>query len=170
MTEKLASLIVSFVHSTCLGQERRLYRTIRAKMFEGLKVDDMKKDSFSPTLTGATADYMNGCYKSLIVGDDEYVTSKFKEMTDTCGHSEICLLNIVTQCILMVYDTIVRDMLDVSSLEAYENSWERQFSVISRVLSGPLSKTLSHECNGIDIKTCNPDEPMFHTSRNDKLC
>jgi hypothetical protein len=164
MTDNLSSLILGFVFDTCLGQERGVYKAIHGGAFSGLSVDDLKKEEpIGSILTGATADYMNGCYKSLITLDDKYIVSKFKEMTDECGHSEICLLNIIAQCIFLVYGTIIRDSLNTSSLEKYSESWEKQYRAISVGLSASMSGNLSHECKGIDIKSCNPDEPMFMT-------
>jgi len=169
--EKLASLIVSFVHDTMKGQESGTFKMFKLGHLP-FPIETLKSGVVILAIfNGAIIDYLNSCYRYLILGTDQFILSKFQEMTSLCGHSEICLLNIIGRLIQNVHGKLDRSRLEASSttttIDQYLKSFDREFNAIVTVQGGLkdiLSKSLQHTCAGKDIKTCDPTKPMFHAS------
>ena len=90
-------------------------------------------------------------------------------MTRCCGHSEICLLNIILQMITSIHSAFDRSLLDISGdVDQYLSSWDREFEKLTLGLIAILGQMLGHECHGEDIRKCDPNEPIFsvHTKEN----
>lgn len=143
--------IIEYIKRTITGQESGLY-----KRFGGIIVDPM----FVNVRLSALADYMNVTYVSLILDDDEYVTNSFNKM-DGLKHSKICLLNILFAIIKKFYETNDYSIMKNNSYDSYMLSLRMILYVKMNEVKEMLKETLNHKCTGIDIKTCNPNEPMF---------
>lgn len=153
---QMASLMKNFIRGSMIGTESALFKVTST---QNLSLENLKLDVTKGTILMLSIQYLNICYKSLILKDDQYVVAKFKEMTDCKKHSEICLLNIFANIMKMIIEMSDRSNLDVNSYDKYMDSVKFN---LDRILdSMPFGKNLSHECNGIDISTCDPNDPMF---------
>ena len=152
-TLKLAELILDFTVKTITGFESALYKT----MCELVRTNQVKQIELKFCVR-----YFNLAYKSLITNEDPYFVSKFEEMHNELAHSYICLLNIIFTFTLSLIDLIDRTKLDDSTYSNYMSSIETQIKQFEIFTPEHLEKFLSHRCDGIDIKTCNPNEPMFY--------
>lgn len=157
---KVATLIVDFSINTIAGQESGLYKSYGTIL--PLTRNFLKTTMIGSMFSGIIANYLNRCYRSLILDDDEYVTTKFNEMTSIMNHSKICFLNIIAEVIKVLFENINRATLDISTYEKYMNCIMSQLNNSKDELIDTLSHSLSHECEGDDIKQHNPDKPMFY--------
>lgn len=116
-------------------------------------------------LNDGIVDYLNSCYRSLILCDSAYITYHFSKMKRCYNHSEICLLNIIALVIKAFHLTLDRRAYDISGdIDAYLSSFDRQFEILSLPMIMIVSCTLSHKCVGKNIKECDPQIPMFSES------
>jgi hypothetical protein len=145
--KKLGNLIIAFVSETIFGHERGFYRT-------GMEVG-------TGYIQLAAMNYMNTCYKSLILKNDPYVVGKFKEMTDLIGHSEVCLINIIMQIFISVHMSLDRSKIDRSTLETLSETVKVEIARVIEPLRDTIGKCVSHECHGEKIEDCDPNEPLF---------
>jgi hypothetical protein len=145
--KKLGDLIIAFVSETIYGHERGLYRA-------GVPVS-------IGIIQFSAMNYLNGCYKSLILKDDEYVMTKFSEMTDLIGHSEVCLINIIMQIMVGVHTQLDRSKIDTTTLETLSLTVQAETARVIAPLKELVYKCISHECHGEKIEDCDPNEPLF---------
>jgi hypothetical protein len=145
---QLAQLMLDFISETILGHERGLYRA-------GIPVS-------RNVILGAAMNYLNGCYKSLILKDDEYVVQKFKEMTDLVGHSEVCLINIIMQILQLTHMSLDRTKIDTTSVDTLETTVKAEVGRIITPFKEKLAEGLAHVCHGEKIEDCDPNEPLFY--------
>jgi hypothetical protein len=163
---KLSKLIADFIVSTITGTESGFYKQFRQK-----KIVDKLNDSTFMKVAIATAhvNYFNILYKSLILKNDEYVTKKFLSMHNIMNHSYICLLNIIFKVCVDVHQIIPRSEMIVNCYENYMLIVKAMLDNINPFIIDMLKEMLSHNCNGTDISTCNPDEPMFHIGSKEEM-
>ena len=109
----------------------------------------------------ATGNYLNAAYRSLIREDDPYILEQFNKMANCMNHSKICLLNIVFYVIMSIHPNFDRSKFDTSSYEAYMEGVNQQLDSMLLGATGALMQSVSHQCNGMDIKTCDPNDDMF---------
>jgi hypothetical protein len=109
----------------------------------------------------ATINYLNSCYKSLIVKDDPYVLEKFREMTELVGHSEVCLINIIAQISMAVHMNLDRSNIDTTDITTLDYSVKTEVDRIFTPLRPIVYKSLSHECHGEKIEDCDLNKPLF---------
>lgn len=156
---RIASLMCKFVTQTIIGHERGMYRffaTTRQPM------DRLRVPNTFRTLFGdAAVSYFNGAYKSLILRDDKYIQASFDEMHNVCGHSYVCLLNIVFKAYMTMHSQIDRTKLDTVSLASYQKSVETMIVPLAERFLTFCATMMNHKCSGIDISTCDPDKPLF---------
>jgi len=161
-TCKLAWYIINFVHNTLKGQESGMYKTVMSGHIPNFTLADLSTPLPLVILRGAIIDYLNSCYKSLILKDSEYVSYHFKKMKKSYNHSEICLLNIIALVIQNIHLAIDRSKFDVCHIETYLASFDAEFIKAVPPMLILLISTLSHECTGMNIAECDPNKPMFH--------
>jgi len=155
----IALLMCKFVTQTIIGHERGTYRVFAAT---GRPMDSLRiPNTFRTLFGGAAVSYFNGAYKSLILRDDKYIEASFDEMHNVCGHSHICLLNIVFKVYMTMHSQIDRTKLDTTCLASYQKSVETMIVPLAERFLTFYATMMNHECNGIDISTCDPDEPLF---------
>jgi len=159
--QKLASLLVDFSIITIKGHESVLYKACGTIL--SLSRSFLTTNVIGSMFSSIVTDYLNHCYRSLILDDDAYVTTKFNEMTSTMDHSKICLLNIIANIIKILFENIDRSNLDISTYEKYMNCITYQLNNSREKIIQNLSRSLSHECSGDDIKQQDPNQPMFYT-------
>ena len=158
--KQLARLICQFCESTMLGHESGFYKACGSLI--PVPRDKLKTGMFLPLIRDATCSYLNNTYRSLIIKNDPYIIQKFGEMQSVNHHSAICLLNIIAMIIMNVHFNLDRENLDITSYDKYMESIKAQINDKLKEMNGKLTSTISHECHGVDISTCNPNEPMFH--------
>lgn len=149
----LADLIVEFCLNTIKGMESGFYKTF-AKKNTLILTTNVLQD----TINGFIIDYLNRTYRSLIVDDDVYITDVFEKMKPY-NHSFVCILNIIAQLIKVLVEKMHRPLLQTGSYESYMTSVEQQLHILAYIFRSNMN--LSHKCTGIDIRTCDPDKPMF---------
>ena len=159
-----AKNIMYFCIETICGHESGLFKLASANQIPlQLKTltttTDRGKILLKNFIMMATTSYLNKCYRSLILKDDPHVTEKFHGMSQPLGHSEICLLNILAQLIITIHSTVNRKDFDVSSYENYMKVFNER--ITANVSISLIHKLISHECTGVDILSCDPDEPLF---------
>lgn len=145
--KQLGDCIVNFVIDIIHGNECGLFKS------------EIKITPLVIQLTAAN--YINVCYKALILKDDQYVVNKFKEMTDLKNHSEICLLNIIMQIVVMVHLNLDRTLIDISSPEALESSTRIEIIRVIDPMREIIRNVIVHECHGEKIENCDPNKPLF---------
>lgn len=159
MSQNLATLICNFIESTAIGHERAIYRLFSIK---AVPLQVLQESTFDSLHLKQSIGYFNNAYRSLILRDDPYIAAHFDAMHKVSGHSYICLLNIVFATYLATHRAVDRSSLNLSSLEALTESLKTRLQPLLVALKNDLEKSFSHQCHGIDIKTCNPNEPMFY--------
>lgn len=161
----LANAICVFVQNTISGHESGFYKmTKMANIPEHAKITiTMLKDSdrMRVLIVSATANYLNAAYRSLILEDDEYILKEFNGMAKHMNHSKICLLNLVFFVLRNVHLEFDRNNLDTSTYDKYMEGVKEQIGTKLAMIRMVLITKVSHNCSGMDIKTCDPNEPMF---------
>lgn len=151
--QKMAGLIFDFCRDTIVGQEGGLYRM--------LGPEQLTDNYLEPIIITVSAQYFNGCYRSLILKDDPYILERFGAMKAVFDHSYVCLLNIVFTFKMELHKKLERERLDKSTYTKYKESVEEILELFRSIFTGGISHSINHECTGEDISTCNPDEEMF---------
>ena len=162
---KLVRKLIEFCTETIKGHESGFYKTVTNTSMLPLTRDDLKTDKMYNIITLSAINYLNICYKSLILKNDPYVINKFKEMTDIFTHSEVCLLNIICMLLMKVHTGLDRKNLDIASYEKYMKSLTVEIDLLTSPQYNMLLQNVNHVCTGEDITTCNPNEPMFHAKQ-----
>jgi hypothetical protein len=156
---QLSKLMAEFIVNTIYGYESGLYRGI---VLKSENIELTKQDSFKTWFIEFNVNYFNRAYSSLIKHDDKYITDNFEKMHTIMNHSYICLLNILFKMTVNIISEFDRSDLDVTSYDNYMKSVISQLTFFKEIIEKNLPAMLSHTCKGIDIKTCNPDEPLFY--------
>lgn len=149
----------TFCINTILGQESGLYKCLHIYNVEMPGIDNIRSDRVKIVLQHALVDYLNSCYKSLILKNDEYVIESFEKIKKTKNHSEICLLNIMFAVIRSAILEVDRHKFDDVSYDEFMYSVKKEYEIFFNSID--FDKILDHECSGQKIESCNPDEPMF---------
>jgi len=164
-TTELIKIMCDFMRATISGHESAFYKAITAKML-GIDLSALKNAQLIECLiTPAMTNYMNNAYVSLIKNNDAYIKEYFDRMQGICGHSCICLLNIICFTGLGVHMSLDRTNLDTSSYNNYMKTMTDQLEFAIEKTKEALTLSISHVCKGIDIKTCDPNVPLFSTKK-----
>lgn len=159
---ELTNLMCNFMQCTIYGHESGFYKTAITNNNNYVTLQTLKNDNVSKNLiTFATMNYLNKIYKSLILEDDPFVIETFGAMQKCLHHSYICLLNLLCVAIVKAHNNIKRTELETCCYQKYMDCVENQLNKIMPKIRYLLTRRISHECKGIDIKTCNPNEPLF---------
>lgn len=164
---QITNLIKHFVFNTIVGSERGMFKT-----FQKLEVAEMlKSESTLHSIKHYLIEYFNSGYRALIYSNngekkreedkDEYYQEQFGQMHAIKNHSYICLLNMVFAIAINIESMFDRLSFDITSLEAFENSVRLQFIIIFGTMKEKLIEQFNHECDGMDITTCDPEEELF---------
>lgn len=160
--EFIAETMIEFIYNTIVGHESGFFKAHESM---GLEKKDLKKsESMKPIVLIISSNYLNVVYKSLIREDDDYVISYFHKMKNALNHSLICLLNIVYVIVIASHNDIDRTKLNINSYDKYMKNVKEQLKIILENKKEFLKDKLNHECKGINIKDCDPDEDMFITN------
>lgn len=161
----LARTILEFCKTTIMGHESGMFKSFYHR---GTAIDD---NTYKMIIQISAANYLNSVYKSLILKDSEYITTIFDRITAISNHSKICLLNIILPIVIAMHLKIERSEQQFGNNDQFHvyynkhmNSVARQLDQIENDIIESLSRTLSHECHGIDISTCDPNKPLFTIS------
>lgn len=152
--KKLAQLLIEFTGNTVCGQITGMYRCY------GNKLKDL--ENRNNIILFSVMDYLNLCYRECILRNDEYVVENFDAFVLCSNHSHICLLHILFSLIKSFHENIMYEKLDYSNYDNMKNSAYLQIKVMEKLCVSELENKLSHNCTGIDIKTCNPKEELFY--------
>jgi len=158
--DELAKIMLEFIRNTIMGHESGFY-----KMLSGAP-NMLLSDSMHTMIDLAAANYLNAAYKALIRNDDEYFMKYFNSMSSVMNHSQICLLNVTFVFLTSIHKAMSRKQFDVSSYGKYMESVSSDVDRVIGEMKNKLTESISHECKGEDIKTCNPDEDMFIIKNN----
>jgi hypothetical protein len=157
-TNALAKLLCDFCFETITGHESGFYKLNQIKK---LPVANIVGDEMIILIKNVTLFYLNDAYKSLILKSDPYILAKFDAMCKINNHSEICLLNIIALTIINIHADLDRSQFDITSYDTYMKSVRDQLAFRFESVLNVLTNSISHTCTGIDISTCDPNEPMF---------
>ena len=150
----------NFAKNTISGQESGLYKSLYLHKIEIENVDNIRSDVVKILLQYTIMDYLNGCYKSLILKNDDYVLTSFEKMKKEKNHSDICLLNILFVIIRSAITDIDRHKFNDTSYDKFMYSMQREYEIFLNAID--YEKLLNHECSGEKIENCNPEEPLFY--------
>lgn len=148
----------TFVKNTICGQESGLYKSLYLYKID-TGIDNIRSDATKILLQYAIVDYLNCCYKSLILKDDDYVVNSFAKMKKEKHHSEICLLNIMFAVIRSAFLEVDRHKFNDMTYNEFMDSVKKIYSEYLDDID--YDKLLNHECSGIKIEECNPNEQLF---------
>lgn len=152
--DTVTSSIIAFCKATILGHESALYKQMHQEK-------DMQSEEMLLYALAAAIHYLNVCYKSLILQDDDYVTEQFSKM-QTAHHSPICLLHFLLQIITTCHTSMDRKKLNPSSYTTYMHSVDQLITPTLQNTQEHLQKHMNHECSGDDITKCDPNVPLFY--------
>ena len=110
---------------------------------------------------GPMIHYLNKIYRSLILEDDEFIVNKFNEMVSIMNHSKICLLKMVSYIISEMLNQIERHDLDISAYNNFMINLNEKYNNLGQEIKLKLVNNIGHQCEGEDIKKCDPNIPMF---------
>lgn len=139
------------------GHESGFYKLYQIKK---LPIGNLLGDEMIILIKNVTLFYLNDAYKSLILKSDSYILDKFNAMCKINNHSEICLLNIIALTIINIHVNLDRSKFNITSYDTYMKSVGDQLDVEFTSVLNTLENSISHTYTGIDISTCNPNEPM----------
>lgn len=159
MTDKLANLMSDFICETIGGFESGLYKSLTSHKED---INKIKSQNMTFLLVNFNINYYNRAYSSLIRKNDPYIVEKFGEMNKIMNHSYICLLNIMFKLTTEIITGYDRTLFNTTSYEDYMKSVKIVLDTCKEFLLTELPNMISHNCTGIDIQTCNPDEPLFY--------
>ncbi len=163
MTEQVASTIEKFILNTIKGQESGLFKSIGSPMLS-LPRDTLQKDSMRAIIGPAIANYFNGLYRSLIKGDDPYVVDNFNKMSKPLQHSKVCLLHTIFHLTITIHFNLKRQVLDIQNYNNYMAEIDKQLKENFKKYRPEIIKSISHTCEGEDIKKCDPNIDLFRIS------
>jgi hypothetical protein len=161
--KKLAEYIFDFVLNSVVGFERAFYQN---RNILNINLQDESNNNILPAI--AHKEYYNKLYKSLILKNDKYVTTKFKQMKDVLDHSYICLLNLCFHISMSVHKSINRKILNVSSLDNYGMSIYYQINEYKEKIIDIIVQLINHKCVGDDIEKHNPDDEFVFSTVHEK--
>jgi hypothetical protein len=150
--EKLADLLTNFIFATVRGQLSGFYKLYQKKV----------KDIINPNIImQVVANYYNVCYKALILKNDEYVTENFNSFTECLNHSEVCLLHILNNLTVLLYEKIDFDKLNYDDYSKYMLNITLLLEIQKQNTVDSIKNIIGHDCKGINIKECDPNIPLF---------
>lgn len=155
----LPELIVDFCHETIIGHESAFYKVFAIKEKSPAILTSIQ---ITGLIASATVTYLNNIYVSLITQNDPTtITEKFESMCKINNHSAICLLNIICTMITNLHLNFDREKLDTKTYDTYMMTVKKQLENTFASTIEILNKSISHQCGGIDIRTCDPTKLMF---------
>lgn len=162
--------IKEFLDNVIIGTERAVYRSL--VISSPSQLTSLKTPYAIGIISNAIMFYFNEGYRALIYStngsrkrkedDDPYYYNILSKITEHKSHSYICLLNILFTLSINLENSLDRSKLDISSLDNYGKSVESQYEIIISTIKNGISGLFNHECNGIDISTCDPKEDLFY--------
>lgn len=169
MSKNVINIVNVFMKNVIIGTERAMYRTFGAKQTSVILLKSPKSIEMCVKLIII---YFNKAYKALIYSTngihkreedaDPYFYSVFSKITEEKKHSYICALNILLALAVQFEQSLDRSKFNTKDLDAYTDSVYEQYEEIFISYTELIKKNFDHECNGIDISTCNPNEDLFH--------
>lgn len=160
--DKLAHHMTTFLQQALRGCERALFRT---QLIAGGDTLSTSQSTWTSMSCSAFISYLNDVYKSLILGDDAFVVRTFSEFASCTDHSPVCLLNLLAQIGKHIIETDLPSLSsrNMDDLEKFTTQVDKCLAISLSKVEAYLARNLNHTCKGIDIKTCNPNEPMFRS-------
>ena len=156
----IAETLSKFIIDTYVGIETSMYKTIEDK-------EQLKQPQALSNCLCFAIEYLNICYKSLILSNDEHLLKIFRPISQCLNHSEECALIMTGVTFNKVASIIQRENLKIDSLEGYIESLmneitKEDFQNILRSFEDTLvAHFKENNCTGVDITTRNPDENLF---------
>lgn len=158
--DELVKIMLEFIRNTIMGHESGFY-----KMLNGAP-NMLSSDSMHTMIDLAAANYLNSAYRALIRDDDEYFMKYFNDMSAVMNHSQICLLNITFVFLTSIHKGMTRKKFDLSSYSNYMESVRSDVDRVINEMKAKLTYSISHECKGENIKTCDPNIDLFVIKNN----
>ena len=106
--------------------------------------------------------YLNIVYVSLIKKDNQTVADQFTKLKSYHNHSEVCLIHFTRMLCSEFVNAMLFDTLDYVNYDTFMMSCTLQLNILAIESVKLLEGSLSHECKGIDISTCDPNEKLFY--------
>ena len=154
--KKLAEEMANYAKNIVLGQLSGAYKqAIQKKDINILKM-------FAQYYPIILVEYLNIVYASLIKKDDKIVTDQYEKLKSYYNHSEVCLIHFTRMLCTEFVQCILFDAVDYSNYQSFMHSCTTQLNLISSESVKILEGGLTHECKGIDISTCDPNEKLFY--------
>lgn len=158
----LVNLIVEQVYDIITGHESAFYKSI-LQGGELITFDKLRNSKeVIPLIAFGASNYCNKLYKSLIIEDDPRTVNHFNEMTSILDHSCVCLLHLLFTVIMYVHTETPRSDLVIDSYDEYMRSVTDQIKIQLERFRNSIHNSISHKCEGADIKTCDPNIPLFN--------
>jgi len=156
--------LIEFVYNTMCGQESGIYKSIVTNTLD-IPLTTLKTPLIIELFNGAITDYLNQCYKALILKNDAYIIESFtkiKESSPEGKHSYICLLNIIACLIFYFHKRIIRENFDLSSYNNYMTSFTQEFNNVYLKNVFELRSKFNHICGDTrNIDNMDPNIEMF---------
>lgn len=114
--------------------------------------------------------YLNDCYKNLILQDDTYIITIFNNMQKLSGYSPLCLLHHV----MIISKIIVESLNDITCFILLpEDILRQRLSILIWLIVNNLTNKVFkniHICDGPKtLMDYNPNEPLFFLSEHKLL-
>lgn len=164
--ESFETNLIEFIYNTMCGQESGIFKSIVTNTLD-IPLTTLKTPLVLELFNEAIVDYLNQCYRSLILKNDIYIIKTFEKIKNSSpekNHSYICLLNIIAYMILFFHKRIIRENLDISSYNNYMTSFTDEFNNVYSKNICELRIKFNHVCKDTrNIEDMDPDVDIFKT-------
>jgi hypothetical protein len=141
------SKFLAYCQRTFVGVVRVIYRQLGAIKEKGV---------FFAQMQLVLCQYLNQCYKSLLLKDDPQVMD---DCAPFASHSPVCLFTLMHRTIMLMAAKLSFDTLSFTNIDSLSVGIQIQFTSIA--LSLPPNPSFMHNCQGVAQKDCNPLDPLF---------
>lgn len=158
--QKLSIVMKTVILHAIIGHETAMYSHCNAVACHFLK-GLTNQWAFGLMLSKLSVEFFNTVGKEIILGEGKLgvFTQLFDKMHAESGHSYNCLLHFAFHSCFNIHGNLDREKFDISSAKNYEQSIVAQLEPVLDIFDA--AKHFSHVCTGIDIKTCDPNKPLF---------
>lgn len=150
----LVKEMVAFTEQFVKGTLRALYRTMKGDVF-------LHRVKFTNLFQICAVEYLNRCYKSTILRDDEYVVKTFDIMMRH-GHSLVCLLHMILAAAKGMFETVLFfEEKEVEDLDIFSHHLHLKTKEYLLLLQIVWEHKLSHTCSGYALKDLDANISLF---------
>ena len=160
--------LIQYVFSLMCQYEARFYNLfVEQQSTLKIPVSLMKMSYVCPLIGNLTSQYLNECYKAIILKNNNGLLEPFTKIKDSesdTKHSYMCILQLVAGLISAFHKYMDRTTFDISSYDNYMKSFEKEFHKYYSNNIEYIRQKLNHTCDlSEDISKLDPNEKIFYS-------